>query len=233
MSKFGCLAALGLVIGLAVASGGARADDQEIIERIYQQVSTFEERYPLRVSRRKMEVREIDPDSGDVRKTATSLQEVEMRVGGAPKIEILECQIDGQDAEPQACKRRENSREPLYRIFGPKGRDHYRLELLPFEGPNASDVYRLRVLPLERTARHFDGVMTFDRESLRLLSYRGSLADYPFGLKDFNLQIDFDEWEGKPVAATTRLEMTLYVPLILNVKVISQSVAFDQRLISE
>ena len=103
----------------------------------------------------------------------------------------------------------------------------------PPEAPSATDVYHLRVLPLERTERHFDGVMTFDAESLRLLSYRGSLADYPFGLKDFDLAIDFDEWEGKPVAATTRLEMTLYVPLILNVKVISQSVAFDQRLLRE
>jgi len=232
MSKIGCLVASSLVISLALSSG-ARADDQEIIERIYRHVSAFEERYPLSVARRKMEVREIDPRSGDVRKTSTSLQEVEMRVGGTPKITIVECQIDGQDAEPEACKRRENSREPLYRIFGPNGRDHYRLELLPPEAPSASDVYRLRVLPLERTERHFDGVMTFDAESLRLLSYRGSLADYPFGLKDFDLAIDFDEWEGKPVAATTRLEMTLYVPLILNVKVISQSVAFDQRLLRE
>jgi hypothetical protein len=230
MRKLGHLASWGVAFGLVLPSA-ALADDQEIIERIYRHVSTFEERYPVSVARRKMLVREIDPRSGEVRKTSTSLQEIRTRVGEAPKIVILECQIDGQDAEPRNCKRRENNREPLYRIFGPNGRDHYRLELLASEAPSA--VYRLRVLPLAKTERHFEGVLAFDAESLRLLSSRGSLADYPFGLKAFDLRIDFDEWEGKPVVATTHLEMTLYVPLILNRQVISQSVAFDQRVLAE
>ncbi|MCS5638404.1 MAG: hypothetical protein NZ990_17965, partial [Myxococcota bacterium] len=178
MSRLGGLASWGVVIGLVLPCG-VTADDREIIERIYTHVSAFEERYPVSVARRKMEVREIDPGSGELRKVSTSIQEVEIRVGETPKIKILECQIDGHDAEPQACKRRENSREPLYRIFGPNGRDHYRLELLESEAPTPAAVYRLRVLPLARTERHFDGVMAFDAENLRLLSYRGSLADYP------------------------------------------------------
>ena len=232
MKEAGRRAVWGLIVALG-RSSPAGASDPEIIERIYRHVSSFEKSYPASVARRKMEVREVDPRSGEVRKTATSLQEVELRVGEAPKIKILECQIDGQDAEAQDCQRRENSRKPLYRIFGPQGRDHYRLELMPPEDPADASVHRLRVVPLERTQRHFDGVMTFDAESLRLLHYRGSLADYPVGLKDFNLEIAFSAWEGKPVPSTTLMEMTLYVPLILNVKVISQSVAFDQRLLSE
>ena len=204
----------------------------QIIDRIYEHVSAFEAKNPGTFVRRTMTVREMDPDDGTVEKTFVSKQEVWNRLGQRPEIKILSCQVDGKSAEPKECKRKERDRKPPYRIFGPEGRSHYRYELLETEGSPELASYKIKVIPLERTSRHFEGVLEFDAATSRLLSSRGSIADYPLGLKSLELELHFADLDGHPVPARSRMDMLLYLPLVLNTRVLREAVAYDQRFLT-
>ena len=66
----------------------------------------------------------------------------------------------------------------------------------------------------------------------RLLSSRGSIADYPLGLKSLELELHFADLDGHPVPARSRMDMLLYLPLVLNTRVLSEAVAYDQRFLT-
>ena len=226
-----------LIVGnLLLLTGAAGAETpagtSDILDRIYAHVSEFEKAFPSAHMRRVMTTREYDPGNNKLKKTSVAEQEVWTRVGELPRIEVHSCTIDGKTVAVDECQSQRRAREPLYRVFGPDGRKHYRLELVD-DGPDGdASVYKVRVIPLERTERHFEGEFTFHAESLALRQMQGTMADYPMGLKNFQLKLDFDERDGLPVIATTRMEMTLYVPLIINKRVVNESVASDQRLLA-
>lgn len=206
--------------------------DSQVIDRIYEHVSAFEAKNRGTFVRRKMTVREMDPDDGTVEKTFVSQQEVWNRLGQRPEIKIVSCLVDGKSAEPKECKRKERDRKPPYRIFGPEGRSHYRYELVQTEGPAEPASYKIKVIPLERTSRHFEGVLEFDAATSRLLASRGSIADYPLGLKSLELELHFADLDGHPVPAHSRMDMILYLPLVLNKRVLSEADAYDQRFLT-
>ena len=120
---------LTLFVWVATPGSAEGPSDQEIIDQIYRHVSDFEQQYPGTQVNRTMTVRELDPKSGELKKTSISQEEVWTRVGERPRITISHCTVDGQTREPEACKRKERDRKAPYRIFGPGGRDHYRLKL--------------------------------------------------------------------------------------------------------
>ena len=208
-------------------------NDQEIIDQIYRRVSEFEQQYPGTHFNRTQTVREIDPDNGKVEKTSISQEEVWNRVGERPRVQILHCTVDGQIREPDDCKRKERDRKAPLRIFGPEGQDHYRLELNARPGQAGASTFKLKVIPRQRTPRHFQGILEFSPTDFRLLSTRGTIADYPFGLKDFSLEMDFAELDGHPVPARSKIDMTLYLPLVLNARVVSEAVASNQELLTQ
>lgn len=224
---------LTLFVWVGTAGSAEGPSDQEIIDQIYRHVSDFEQQYPGTQINRTMTVRELDPKSGELKKTSISQEEVWTRVGERPRIKILRCTVDGQTREPEACKRKERDRKAPYRIFGPGGRDHYRLKLTARPGVADASTFKLEVIPRERTSRHFQGILEFSADGFRLLSSRGTIADYPLGLKEFSLELDFAELNGHPVPARSKIDLTLYLPLVLNTRVISEAVASNQRLLTQ
>lgn len=221
-----------LLLMTGVTGAETPTEASGLLDRIYAHISEFEKAFPSTHMRRVMTTREYDPGNNKLKKTSVAEQEVWTRVGELPRIEVLSCTIDGKTAAVEECQGRRRAREPLYRVFGPDGRKHYRLELVD-DGPDGdASVYKVRAIPLERTERHFEGEFTFNAETLSLLQMQGTMADYPMGLKNFELRLDFDERDGLPVIAKTRMEMTIYVPLIINRRVVSESVSSDQRLLS-
>ena len=221
---------LPILFFLCWAGGAAGLTDDEIIDRIYQRVSELEAKYPDTRIRRTMTVRELDPDSGKVRKTSVSEQEVAARVGERPQIKVLSCTVNGASAKPEACERKERDRKPPFRIFGPTGHDHYRFELLPQPPGGETSFYRLRVIPKQKTKRHFEGVLEFTRSDLSLHSSHGTIAAFPMGMKKMELELFFEDLDGRAVPSRTRMDMTLYVPLVLNSRVISESVTSESRI---
>ena len=217
--------------GTAASAEGP--SDQKIIDQIYRHVSDFEQQYPGTQVNRTMTVRELDPKSGELKKTSISQEEVWTRVGERPRITISHCTVDGQTREPEACKRKERDRKAPYRIFGPGGRDHYRLKLTARPGVAGASTFKLEAIPRERTSRHFEGTLEFSADGFRLLSSRGTIADYPLGLKKFSLELDFAELNGHPVPARSKTDLTLYLPLVLNTRVVSEAVASNQRLLTQ
>ncbi|MEE2704042.1 MAG: hypothetical protein VX614_08490 [Myxococcota bacterium] len=210
----------------------ATPTNAEIVDQIYRQVTEFEEKFPATYSRRNVTLRELDPDDGEVRKTKTMVQAVWAHVGERARVEILSCAVDGEASEIEDCKGKDRGGDPPYRIFGPDGHKHYRFELGGPEQRNDLSVYELRVIPREKTSRHFEGELYFTAGDLRLVRSKGTLADYPLGLSKLAFDLSFDELDGQPVPGTSKMDMTLYLPLILNVRVVSESAASEQRLLA-
>ncbi|MCH2172479.1 hypothetical protein MK489_17005 [Myxococcota bacterium] len=230
---FWSLAAYLLVVGAAPASM-ASPTDAEILDRIYRSATAFGEKYPGNYSRRKVTVREFDPDDGELKKSKVMLQDVWAYAGKKTRVEVLSCTIDGEEADREDCQPMgDGGSGPTYRMFGDEGRKHYRLELsgkVEFEGV---PVYRIRVIPRERTKRHFDGELYFKTDDLRLMASIGTLADYPIGVRKLDLELTYEELDGYPVPGRNKMDMTLYLPLVLNMRVVSESIASEQRLLTE
>ncbi len=227
------LAAVSFVYLTSASAVSATTTDAELVDQIYEKVTAFEEKYPGNYSRRNVTVRELDSDSGEVKTTKKMVQEVWAYVGKRARIEILTCKVDGKESEIDDCKRKDRGGDPPYRIFGPDGRKHYRFEMAGREQRNGLDVYRIRVIPLEKTQRHFDGDLYFTTNDLRLVASDGTIADYPLGLKKLNFELSLDELDGLPVPGKSKMDMTLYLPLVLDVRVVSESTASEQRLLTE
>ncbi|NRA02207.1 MAG: hypothetical protein HRU00_06340 [Myxococcales bacterium] len=216
----------------AASSNAATPTDDEIVDQIYRQTTEFEEAFAGVYFRQNVTVRELDPDDGELRKTKTMVQDVWSYVGAKPRVEILSCTVDGKQSEIEACKPKDRGGDRPYRVFGPDGRKHYRFELEGPEELNGISVYRLRPIPLERTSRHLDIELFYTVDGLRLVASNGTIADYPMGLKKLAFENWFDELDGHPVMTKSKLDMTIYFPLLVNLRVVNESTASEQRLIA-
>jgi hypothetical protein len=73
-------------------------------------------------------------------------------------------------------------------------------------------------------------VLKFTGTDLSLHSSHGTIAAFPLGMKKMELELFFDNLDGRAVPSRTRMDMTLYLPLVLNSRVISESVTSESRI---
>ena len=74
--------------------------------------------------------------------------------------------------------------------------------------------------------------MFFLEDTLRLAGSTATLASYPFGLKDFGIEMTFDGQNGLPVLASGKSSMRIKVPFLFDVRIVSEFTATNQRLLS-
>jgi hypothetical protein len=228
--------AVAFVIGLSNSAALAEtAEDprgEAIMARITERASAFEESYLGSFSRRTVETRILDGDDGKLKMTRHAVVDVWDYHGEAPTNEVRDCKIDERVEDPSECVEKRRL-EPAYRLFDKDAQKHYRLEYLGVETWNETPSYRVRVVPRENTPRHLKGDVFFDVQSLRLVGMNITLADYPFGLKDLSVELNFADQDGLPVIAGGRSEAHIYVPFLINDRSITHFTASDQRLLTE
>jgi hypothetical protein len=89
------------------------------------------------------------------------------------------------------------------------------------------------VIPLEDTVRHLKGEVFYLVDSLRLVGMTLTLADYPFGLKDLSIELNFADQNGLPVIAGGNSEAHIYIPFLINERAVTQFTASEQRLLKQ
>jgi hypothetical protein len=89
------------------------------------------------------------------------------------------------------------------------------------------------VIPRAKTPRHLKGDLFFAVDSLRLVGMNVTLADYPFGLEDLAVELDFADQNGLPVIAGGRSEAHIHVPFLIDDRSVTRFTASDQRLLTE
>ena len=206
------------------------AEDRMILAAITKKVRGFEAQYSGSFTRRTVETRVYDPDDGALQSRKDFVVDVWQFRGEHARSEVRECRVDGETADLEECE--DSTRgEPIHEIFSDDAAQHYRLEYGGLVDWRGERCHRVRVLPLQETSRHIRGDLYFLEETLRLAGSTATLASYPFGLKDFALEMSFIDQGGLPVLATGRSDMHIKVPLLFDARIVSEFTAADQRLL--
>lgn len=212
-------------------AGGPPVNGPAILAKIYERVSAEERAFPGNFSRRKIVRRELDPDDGEVRSTRQVEAEVWGWAGGRDRMKILRCEIDGAQVENDECEPQLEG-EPIHSMFGPRGREHYDLEFAGAVALDGEDTWRVRVVPKEETVRHFQGDLFFRQTNLSIAGMEGGVADHPFGLKALRIRMRFADKDGRGMLTKGHSDAVIYVPLLVDARLVTDFVASDQRLLS-
>jgi len=204
---------------------------REILEEITRKVRSFEAEYTGSFTRRTVATRVYDPDDGTLRSRKDFVVDVWTLRGEHPRNEVQECRVDGEPAALEECED-EPRGEPMHEIFADDAAQHYRLEYGGLADWRGDRCHRVRVIPLEETSRHIRGDLFFLEETLRLAGSTATLASYPFGLKDFSIEMTFAGQGNFPVLAGGRSDMRIKVPLLFDARIVSEFTATDQRLLT-
>ena len=207
------------------------AEGLAILEAITERVRGFEAQYIGSFTRRTVETRVYDPDDGALTSRKDFVVDVWQLRGENARSEVRECRVDGEPADLEECEDATRG-EPIHEIFSDEASQHYRLEYGGLADWRGERCHRVRVIPLQQTSRHIRGELYFLEETLRLAGSTATLASYPFGLKDFALEMSFDEQAGLPVLASGRSDMHIKVPLLFDARIVSEFTAADQRLLT-
>ena len=228
----GSVLALGAGLALAfdpsVAASAEPVDGAAIVAEISRRVAAIEEEYPGNYSRRQIVRTVLDPDDGSVREITKIEADVWEFVGKKQQMKILSCEQDGEKLSPDECEP-DLQGEPMYRIFGPEGKKNYDIKWTGDTTIDGKPAHRLEVLAREKTARHFQGNMYFATGSLDVLRVEGGLAKYPFGLKALSLELNFVDVNGNSMLGHGTSDLTIYVPLLYNQRMVTKFSASDQK----
>ncbi len=226
------LIALSICATSSVALGSEELSGEEILVQIIERGRAFENAYLGSFSRREAKVEVLGGDGGDPKMTREIVVDVWDYHGEPPINEVRECKIDSEPVELAECVEKRQL-DPVYRLFGAKSAEHYRMEYRGLSTWKGQASHKIGVIPLEETMRHLKGDVFFHDETLRVVGMNVTLGDYPFGLKDLSIQLSFAEQEGKPVIESGDTSVHVYVPLLINERTHTRFTASMQRLLVE
>lgn len=220
-----------VVVALVAVPSPVRAVEltgDQIVALVTGAARNMEKKYVGAFSKRDAKVTVSDPDDGDV----TSTIEIEVDVweyhGEHPTRKVRSCRIDGEDVALEKCEEKQRL-EPPYRLFAEDSEKHYRFEYGGEGTWEGKPTYQIRIVPLEETQRHLKGTLHVGRDELRLAGFDVTLADYPFGLQSFALQMSFEQKDGSPILDHGKSDATIYVPLVINERRVTEFRASDQK----
>ena len=233
VARFGALCSAALLLlgasGVAIAAPSASPmGADEIVEKISRRVATQEDEYPGTYSRRQIVRKVLDPDDGSLRKLWEIEAEVWDFIEQKQQMKILGCRLDGKKTSLEDCEP-DLQGDPMLRIFGPDSKENYQILLDGEATIDGARAYKLKIIAKEKTARHFEGAMYFAVDSLQVLRAEGGLAKYPFGLKALSLQLGFEDLNGTSIIAKGTSDLTIYVPLLYNERIVTEFKATDQK----
>jgi len=219
-----------------VAAASGESSDSEILAQILGQAREFEKAFLGNYSRRRASARILNGRTGELKWTRDQVVEVWDYHGEAPINEVRECKIDDKSVDLDECVEKRRLK-PTHRLFNedPVGDadEHYRYEYLGIDSWRAEASHRVRIVPLKNTTRHLKGDVYFLVDSLRFVGMQITLADYPFGLKDLSIKLNFADQNGLPVISGGESSVHIYVPFLINERTETVFSASDQRLLRE
>lgn len=220
-----CLSTSGAAMGAAPA---AAVDGPALVEKIAKRVGAIEDEFPGNYSRRQIVRKILDPDDGSLRKTWEIEADVWDFQGQQQQMKILGCRLDGKKTDLGDCEP-DLQGDPMLRVFGPDRKKNYKVTYAGDTVIGGVPAHRIEIAAREKTARHFEGQMYFAVDSLQVVRVVGGLAKYPFGLKKLALELDFGKVGDASMIQKGTSDLTIYVPLLYNERLVTSFTATDQK----
>jgi len=181
-------------------------------------------------SRRRATVRTYDPDTGELESTQEMVLLSWQYFYKAPVRKVVTCKVDGQRADPDACKSKGNPKA-MYPLLDRNSARHYRITLMGQTMVAHQPCYKLKVTPRHKTERHFSGTLYVALGTLKPVRAEGTLARLPFPIKRFHIKLRFTQYKGFAVPSSGKVEITLKVPVVYHARLVSSFHALEHRLI--
>jgi hypothetical protein len=231
--------ALALSIGLSHESGAEpvnpnESSNQETLARILERAKEFEKMYVGSYSRRRVTTKILDGSSGKLKRKQIAVVDVWERHGEHPTNHVRQCTLNDKPVDIKKCVDPRRL-EPAYRLFAEaeNGELRYRFRYTALDSWKGQASHKIRIIPVKKTLRHLEGDIFFHIDTLQIVGMKITLADYPFGLKELSIELNFEDRDGRPVIASGESSATLYVPLLINDRALTVFTASQQRLLTK
>lgn len=220
-----------IVLPLAAAAEPAGSlTEAELLDRLRQKAAPTYAKYRGVWQKRRVTVKERDPDSGKVEKTKTMTVQVHQYFYRPPQTKILTCAINGQKKAAEECQGKGEPKNILP-VFDEDGAKNYSVSLSGEAKVGGRPCYKLRVIPKKRTERHFWGDFYVAKDTLEPVRMTGTMGDLPFPLKRFRLDLRFAKQGGRSVSTRGTVDITVKVPIVFHARIVSRYQALETRMI--
>jgi len=209
---FGLCALLAGKPTLSAQSGYSPELSEEIVNRIIEKNIGILQKYRGVASLQRSITQVFNSETGEVTETV-ELKTLKKSYFQEPsETTVLEYKKNGIIEDPEDYK--EDKRPPAYQVFDQKSRERFDYKVAGTKEINNQNCYILKVLPRQNTERHFKGTVYVNTDSLNTVYLEGTIADYPFGLKDMNMTFTFESLGELYAFKKATIELFIHVPII-------------------
>jgi hypothetical protein len=200
------------ISSLNAESGISSEQSNEILNRILEKNSNIFKKYKGVESIQRSLTQMFDSETGEVTESV-ELKTIQKSYFYEPsEVTVLEYKKNGEVLDPEDYKK--DKRPPSYQIFGEKSRERFDIKVVGTRQMEGQNCYILNVLPKQDTDRHFKGTVFVDINSLKTVFLEGTIADYPFGLKDMKMRFSFRSLGELFVVKNSTIDLMIHVPII-------------------
>jgi hypothetical protein len=185
---------------------------QEILQRILDKNINIFKKYKGVESKRITTTKIYDSETGELEETETVKYIEKSYFYEAPETTVLEYKKNGKIVDNSEFDK--NTDPPAFQIFDEKSPERFEITVTRAVIHAGRECYVLDVIPKEATRRHFKGIVLVDVNSLETVYLKGTIADYPFGLKKMEMIFNFESLGDIFVFTKATVDLLVHVPII-------------------
>lgn len=207
-----------LLLSFGVYAQTAQIKDSEIIDRIIAKYSKIYEQIEGIELIKEVETNIYDSKSKKLlenKKIKFKVNDFFYKKGVA---KVLEYYKDGKKEDPEDYKSGRQS-EPLIPIFDKNSKENYNIKIIGSKKYRQVDCYKLKVIPKRKSETLFKGEMLVSKKTLSPIYLKGTVADFPNFVEDFQIIIDYKS-EKFPSESEGEVTIHIDVPIFFSDKLI-------------
>ena len=221
---------------LAIASpvfsdtGGLKKIEDDLISKIRARVTPLYKKYIGVESTREIISKQYDSRDDTYLGGYTVLLRRKEYFYKRAKYKVIKYLKDGR--EQPSWKYNYLTRKPAYQPFDPDTDKNYTITLLGKKNIKNIPCWEFDINPKKKTYRHLIGNVYFTIKELDLFFLKGTVADYPFGLKNLYIEIYFKKLEDAYIMSNGTYTFVVDIPIFYpHKKFVHAFTSYDDVLI--
>ncbi|HOO50979.1 MAG TPA: hypothetical protein PLK94_06800 [Alphaproteobacteria bacterium] len=146
------------------------------------------------------------------------------------EVVVLKYEKDGKEQPLSDYKPMQE--KPQYEVFAEDGDKYYDVDVVACTNIDDKKCYRLKITPKEKTARHIQGDLYYTADTLDLVRFEGTIAEFTVGLKELHMVLDYRTVDGIPVPLCRTINLVVHMPIVFpHKKMVIETVITNQKII--
>lgn len=192
-------------------AGGLKNIEEDLLSKIRAKITPLYKKYIGVESTREIVSKQYDSRNDTYLAGYTVLLRRKEHFYKRAKYKVLKYIKDGN--EQPLWKYNYPTRKPAYQPFDPDTDKNYTIALLGKKIIKNIPCWEFDVIPKKKTFRHIIGNVYFTINGLDLFYLKGTVADYPFGLKNLYMEIYFKKLEDAYIMSNGTYTFVVDIPI--------------------